>query len=134
MRKTIFMKVMCLGLNTNFNNFVGKAACKFVGMSRKESGKQMVYFYNEKFNNRCTLLTNPLPFQRMTPNVAPIHSLTAETQPGLINVRGVLKWIGEEEDGNNSRLRNAVIADASGKMPLCVWRTPVIASLVDGST
>ena len=35
-------------------------------------------------------------------------------------VKGVLKWIGEEEDGNKSRLRNAVIADATGAMALCV--------------
>ena len=43
-RETIFIKVMCLGLNTNFKDLVGKAACKFVGMSRKESGRQVVYF------------------------------------------------------------------------------------------
>ena len=53
-----------------------------------------------------------------------------QSTPLQFNVRGVLKWIGEEEDGNNSRQRNAVIADATGEM--CVWRTPLIASLVDG--
>ena len=63
MRKTIFMKVMCLGLNTNFKDLVGKAACKFVGMSRKESGRPIVYFYNEKFNNRGGFCGHVLGFQ-----------------------------------------------------------------------
>ena len=126
----VVVRVMVIGSQkTNFLNYMNKPVnIKQVSIPRNR--KNNVRFFTEKFGSSCDPCPHKLAFPITPLTLTKIADVTVEMSG--FNVLGRLKWLGEMESANNSKVKNAVIVDETGEIVISIWREQCIRVVQDG--